>query len=127
MRKLYLILLGFIFCCTCSFAQGNPDKKIPATNIPATSINPTMGQLNNYIGIYQLVTDKQRTITVSKEDDHLVGEISGQTTLPLHFVSKTKFVFEGVKDAACEFITEKGKVRRIVVFQNGKYIWKKIK
>src|SRR5258706_3694071 len=49
--------------------------------------------LNSYTGVYQLLTDKKRTITISKKNDYLVGEISGQVTLRLIFQSDTKFVF----------------------------------
>jgi len=83
--------------------------------------------LINYTGVYQLSTDKKRTITISKKNNYLVGEISGQATLRLIFQSDTKFVFEAVRDATCEFVIENGKVTKINVFQNGQFIWEKIK
>lgn len=126
MRKLPVILLIFMFNCASSFGQNVPGKKALSIASSTQSTEPTTNELNNYTGVYQLTTDKNRTITVSKEDDHLVGAISGQTTLPLVFVSNTKFLFEGVTDATCEFVKEKGKVRRIVVFQNGKFVWNKV-
>jgi Domain of unknown function (DUF3471) len=129
MYKLLFIFYFLVFTVTGSFSQNKQAAETNKSigNSTSKPIIPSGAALNRYAGIYQLTTDKSRTITVSRENDHLKGEISGQTTLPLVFKSATKFEFEGVADAACEFITKKGRVTSIIVFQNGKFIWKKIK
>lgn len=129
MCKSLLIFYVLILSFTSSFSQKKQtgQRKELVENQKSKSNKPSSDTLSRYTGIYQLTTDKSRTITISKENDHLVGEISGQATLPLVFKSTTKFNFEGVTDAACEFIIEKGRATKIIVFQNGKFIWKKIK
>ncbi len=82
--------------------------------------------LDSYIGTYQLATDKKRTITISKGKYHLIGQISGQGTLRLLFESDTKFSFEGLANATCEFVSENGKTTKIIISQNGQYVWNKI-
>jgi CubicO group peptidase (beta-lactamase class C family) len=83
--------------------------------------------LDNYVGVYQLSTAKNRTITIIREKDYLVGQVSGQANYVLLFNSDTKFLFEGIIDATCEFVKENGKTTKIIVSQNGHYVWNKIK
>ncbi len=83
--------------------------------------------LNSYIGTYQLSAAKNRFITISKENDYLVGELAGQGVLRLLFETDTKFTFEGVSNATCEFVNEKGKTAKIIISQGGQFVWKKIK
>ena len=129
MRKPAFILYWLILSFTFSFGQNKQteEQKKHSPGAILKSGKPANAALNSYVGVYRLTTDKTRTITITKENDYLMGEISGQTSLPLVFKSATKFEFEGVTDATCEFTLEKGKVAGIVVFQNGKFIWKKIK
>ena len=121
--SLFMLLSFFDSYCQ---KETRPTKR-HVTTAPLKSRQPTAAALKSYLGIYQLTTDKSRTITITKENDYLLGEISGQTSLPLVFKSVSKFEFEGVTDASCEFVSEKGKVVKIIVFQNGKFIWNKIK
>lgn len=83
--------------------------------------------LDNYVGVYQLATARKRTITISKEGDHLVGELAGQGTVRLLFETDAKFSFEGVTNATCEFVNENGKTTKIIISQNGRFVWQKIK
>lgn len=83
--------------------------------------------LDKYIGVYQLTTAKKRTITISKEGDHLMGELAGQGTVKLLFETDTKFTFEGVTNATCEFVNENGKTTKIIISQRGQFVWQKIK
>lgn len=83
--------------------------------------------LDKYIGVYQLTTAKKRLITISKQGDHLVGELSGQGTTKLLFETDTKFSFEGLTNASCEFVNENGKTTKIIVLQGGQFVWQKIK
>ncbi len=81
--------------------------------------------LNEYIGTYTLSINTKRTITIKKENEHLIAEISGQGTVPLIFQSDTKFQFKNILGAECEFIKENGKVTKFNVSQNGNFEWKK--
>jgi CubicO group peptidase (beta-lactamase class C family) len=82
--------------------------------------------LNSYVGTYQFATSKNRTLIVSNKDNDLIANIPGQGSWRILFESDTKFVFEGVDGAECEFILENGKVTKIVVSQNGQFVWNKI-
>jgi hypothetical protein len=83
--------------------------------------------LNKYIGTYSLTSSPKRTIIVSKENDHLIAKISGQTTLEIVFQTETKFELKGVSNASGEFILQDGQVTKFLVSQNGQFEWKKIK
>src|SRR5215203_5919796 len=83
--------------------------------------------LDKYIGVYQLTTAKKRTITISKDGDHLVGELAAQGTTRLLFQTDTKFSFEGLTNATCEFVNENGKTTKIIILQGGQFVWQKIK
>jgi CubicO group peptidase (beta-lactamase class C family) len=83
--------------------------------------------LDKYIGIYQLTTAKKRIITITKQGDHLVGELAGQGTVRLLFQTETKFTFEGLTNATCEFINENGKTTKIIILQGGQFVWEKVK
>lgn len=82
--------------------------------------------LNSYVGVYQLATDKKRTMTISKGKYHLNALISGQGKVPLIFISDSKFSFEGIINATGEFVKENGKTTKIIISQNGQYVWNKI-
>jgi CubicO group peptidase (beta-lactamase class C family) len=79
--------------------------------------------LERFVGVYKLSIDIGRTITVMKENDHLVAKISKTQTIPLVFQSDTKFQFKNLLDVDCEFVIENGKVTRFNVSQNGHYEW----
>jgi CubicO group peptidase (beta-lactamase class C family) len=83
--------------------------------------------LNRYIGTYSLASNPRRTLTISKEKDHLIANLSSKTILELVFQTDTKFEFKGVTDATCEFIIQDGQATKFLVSQNGEYEWKKIK
>lgn len=82
--------------------------------------------LDSHVGVYQFATAKNRTIKISREKDYLIGQVSGQGKYLLLFKSDTKFSFEGIIDATCEFVKENGKKTKIIFFQNGQFIWNKI-
>ncbi len=128
MYKLVIMICYLVISVNCSFSQNKSalSKKHPEDSSLILG-QPSETVLKSYTGVYQLTTDKNRTITITSENDYLLGEISGQASLPLVFKSVTKFEFEGATDASCEFVSEKGKVVKIVVFQKGKFIWRKIK
>ena len=79
--------------------------------------------LDNYVGIYRLSIDNNRTIEIVKEKDHLIAKVSGTEIIPLIFQSDTKFQFKNLLDANCEFVTENGRVTKFNVTQNGHYEW----
>ena len=83
--------------------------------------------LDKYIGVYQLTTAKKRVITISRKGDYLMGELAGQGTTKLLFETDTKFSFEGLTNATCEFIIENSKTTKLVISQGGQFVWQKIK
>jgi hypothetical protein len=56
-----------------------------------------------------------------------MGELAGQGTVKLLFETNTKFTFEGVTNAKCEFVNENGKTTKIIISQGGQFVWQKIK
>jgi CubicO group peptidase (beta-lactamase class C family) len=82
--------------------------------------------LNSYIGTYQLAGNPNRTIIITKEKDFLLANGRGQGVFPVVFQSETKFTLKGV-NAKCEFIKENGSTTKIIIQQNGEFIWNKIK
>jgi CubicO group peptidase (beta-lactamase class C family) len=83
--------------------------------------------LHSYVGTYSLTTDPKRTITIAKVNDHLAAQISGQKTFDLLFQTPTKFQLKNISDMTGEFISENGKVVKLMAYQNGTFEWKKIK
>jgi CubicO group peptidase (beta-lactamase class C family) len=83
--------------------------------------------LKTYIGIYRLVSDPKRTITLTKEKNGLNANISGQGSFSLLFQSETQFQLKNLLDIKCEFKIINGKVISIIAEQQGKFEWMKIK
>jgi CubicO group peptidase (beta-lactamase class C family) len=83
--------------------------------------------LSSYVGTYSLSTDSKRTITVTKDNDRLFAKVSGQQAFELLFQTDTRFQLQNVKDATGEFVSENGRVSKIIVDQNGKFEWVRIK
>jgi CubicO group peptidase (beta-lactamase class C family) len=81
--------------------------------------------LKSYIGTYQLANTPGRTIVITKENDHLLANLAGQGTWIVLFQTDTKFLIQGV-EATCEFIKENDKTTKIVIQQNGEFVWRKI-
>lgn len=79
----------------------------------------------SYIGTYSLTTDSKRTITVELADGRLFAKVGGQSRFELLFQTPVKFQFRNVKDMTGEFIKENGRVVRILVNQNGQFVWQK--
>lgn len=92
-----------------------------------TEIKLNDSVLNSYIGIYSLRTDPKRTITIFKSNNNLLAKVSGQATLEMLFQTEKTFQLKDVRDMIGEFISEKGHVTKMIVNQNGKFEWKKIK
>jgi len=83
--------------------------------------------LKTYIGVYSLTSEPKRTITITKVKDGLSANISGQGSVPLIFQSETQFQLKNLLDIKCEFKITNGKVISIIVEQQGKFEWMKIK
>jgi CubicO group peptidase (beta-lactamase class C family) len=83
--------------------------------------------LSTYVGTYSLTTEPKRTIVISKVNNHLVAHISGQKTFEILFETPTKFQLKNVPDITGEFLSENGRITKIMVHQNGQFEWKKIK
>ncbi len=88
-----------------------------------TDMNVDVAVLDKYVGVYKLSVDTTRTMTILKENDHLVAKVSETETIPLLFQSQTRFQFKNLLDANCEFVTDNGKVTKFNVSQNGHYEW----
>lgn len=82
--------------------------------------------LDEYAGVYKLTIDTNRTITMLKENNQLIAQISETEKIPILFQSETRFQFKNLLDASCEFIKENGKVTKFNVSQNGHFTWLKI-
>ncbi|UAY55712.1 serine hydrolase domain-containing protein [Arachidicoccus terrestris] len=106
---------------TVNIAQIVLDKRLQE------NLHVAPNELDKYVGVYQLSIDKNRTITILKENGHLIAKVSETETIPLVFQSPTKFQFKNMLDAHCEFVTEDGKVTKFNVSQHGHYEWIKIK
>lgn len=91
-----------------------------------TDVKINTNLLDEYEGDYQLTIDTSRTITMRKQNNQLIAEVSKTEKIPILFQSETNFQFKNLLDANCEFIKEKGKVTRFNVSQNGHFIWIKI-
>lgn len=78
--------------------------------------------LDTYVGKYEM---QGRAIAVTKENDRLYLQFG--MPYSLHPVSETKFIVPGAPSkCSLEFIKDQsGKVTGMVVYQNGKYEWKK--
>ena len=74
--------------------------------------------LQQYVGTYQLSPKLNMMITV--DGDQLMGQVSGQTKLPVFATSETEFFFK-VVDADIDFgKDEKGAVTYLVLHQGGR-------
>jgi 3-oxoadipate enol-lactonase len=75
--------------------------------------------LQSYVGTYVL---RDRGLTVSFDNGHLVAQAPGQANAPLFAESETKFFFR-TSDVEVEFTKDpKGKVTRAVIYQDGEVI-----
>jgi CubicO group peptidase (beta-lactamase class C family) len=79
--------------------------------------------LDQYVGVYVLSADTSKTMTLVKEGNRLVAKVSETIKIPLLFASDTRFQFQYLLDAHCEFVKENGKVTKFDVDQNGHYEW----
>ena len=81
--------------------------------------------LQGYTGEYELAPDF--TLTVTREDNHLYGQGTGQGRFELFPESQTKF-FLKISPVEVEFVKDdKGQVIKALVYQNGTHEAKKIK
>jgi CubicO group peptidase (beta-lactamase class C family) len=95
------------------FAPQDPKPKAPERT--AVKIDPAV--YDGYVGKY--VTDSGLLITVTKENDHLMGQPAGQAKAELFPESETSF-FLKITDAQVTFERdEKKQARRFILQQNG--------
>jgi 3-oxoadipate enol-lactonase len=75
--------------------------------------------LQSYVGTYAF---RDRGLTVTLDNDHLIGQAPGQANAPLFAESPTKFFFR-TSDVEVEFTKDSaGKVNRAVIYQDGEVI-----
>lgn len=88
----------------------------PLTRRATAKIDPAV--LEKYVGSYSLVP-LIATFTISREEDRLYAQLTGQPRLRLYAESETKFFYKAT-DAQIDFeLEEDGKVVRLVLHQNG--------
>ncbi|MGH9900297.1 MAG: serine hydrolase [Pyrinomonadaceae bacterium] len=99
------------------------DKPLPAER-QAVAIDPAL--YDRYVGVYELAPGF--SLTISREDDKLSAQATGQPKLELFPESRTKFFAKGV-DVQIEFVVEEsGKASSMVLHQGGRKLpGKKIK
>lgn len=95
--------------------------------VPMAEVKPAKEILSTYIGKYALTIDRKKMMIIELKDDYLIAKLPGQESLPLIFLSNTKVKFVSIYDIQGEFVEENGKVVRLVVSQNGKYEWEKLR
>lgn len=75
--------------------------------------------LQRYVGTY---TSRDRELTVTLDNGHLIAQAPGQANAPLFAESLTKFFFR-ISDVEVEFAKDPaGKVTRAVIYQDGEVI-----
>jgi CubicO group peptidase (beta-lactamase class C family) len=92
------------------------------------SVSVSDNLFDHYIGTYQMVTDPNRTIVITRENQQIYISFSQNTTVPLIALTQTKFTLQGVTPpATIEFSSENGRITKAVISQKGLFEWKKIK
>ena len=84
-------------------------------------------KLEQYVGTYALSTSSKRVIKIYRQGNDLMGELAGQGAVKLRFSTDLNFTFEGITNAAGEFVLENGKVVKMIISQGGQYVWMKVK
>jgi 3-oxoadipate enol-lactonase len=75
--------------------------------------------LQSYVGTYM---SRDRGLTVTLDNGHLIAQAPGQANAPLFAESETKFFFR-TSDVEVEFTKDpKGKITRAIIYQDGEVI-----
>jgi CubicO group peptidase (beta-lactamase class C family) len=98
------------------------EKKLPEGTHTLTS-----AQQKLYTGEYALAVNTGRTLTVEIVQGALAIKMRGQEPALLLFNSDTRFKVNSMLDIQGEFILQDGKVTQLVVEQNGRFTWNKVK
>ena len=94
------------------------------TNSAAVKVNNQL--LKKYIGTYTCATLPGRQIIISLDKNVLNANIVGQGTWSIIFISETKFNIQGMTNTSCEFLNQPDEATKIIIQQNGEYVWQKI-
>jgi len=86
-------------------------------------VYPSKELLMAYSGAYRM--DKTR-LKVELKNGRLSLHIPGQEKMELLFLSDTKFKVKSIFDIKGEFIKENDKVVKMVIEQNGTFVWEKL-
>jgi len=92
-------------------------------------VNVSDTLLNDYVGTYSATFNKS-TLTIYKRNGKLYADLSNGTgkNMVLLALSQTKFLLpDTTTTSTFEFITENGKVTKLIATQDKKYEWRKIK
>ena len=83
-------------------------------------ITLTNEQLEKFIGVYEIQTGFE--ITISKDKEQLLAQLTGQNAIPIFAENETQF-FLKVVDAQIHFVpNETGAINGLVLLQNGNTI-----
>ena len=87
--------------------------------------------MNKYTGVYSATFKKNQMLTISKKDGKLYMDLSNGTGkhMLVQPLSDTLFVLPDIKQirTTCEFVIENGRVHKVIVTQDKKYEWVKVK
>ena len=98
-------------------------KKVVAAATAEVKLSPSL--ISAYKGKYQL-KGESRTLTVELKNNELLLNLPGQGKVQLAFYSNTQFkVKSAVVDIKGEFISENGKVTKMIIEQQGRFEWTK--
>jgi hypothetical protein len=90
------------------------DKPLPAAKAPV-AVDPAV--YDRYVGEYEIAPNL--ILTITKEDNKLMGQPTGQRKVELTPESETKFAVTQV-GAQIEFTVENGKVTQLTFYQGGR-------
>lgn len=80
--------------------------------------------LETYVGKYELMPGL--ILTITKSDNQLILQLTGQGEIPIIPISQNKFVLKGVEAQLTFNINEAGEVESVTLHQNGDHICKKL-
>jgi CubicO group peptidase (beta-lactamase class C family) len=123
-EDIYIVTLSNCECTPIFEISTQISNLVLSKPLQQSTIKVDESILNQYIGVYALMTDNKRKIKIVKENGALVAYNTEKYELV--FLSDRKFEFKGILDAKCEFIFEHDQVIKLMVTQNGLYEWKKI-
>ncbi|MGV8880260.1 MAG: serine hydrolase [Sphingobacteriaceae bacterium] len=104
----------------------HPDLAVTTQDSNFSAFKPSTKTLATYVGKYVLKDNADKKLEIGFEGDYLIAKIAGQAPLELLFTSETAFRFKSIMEIKGTFLSENGRVTKLIVDQNGKYEWTKV-